>query len=325
MRFTALLPTRNRPALLQRALASVLAQQVDGLEVLVIDDGTSEPFAEALAAIEAAGAPRVRFLHLPPGANGHGKSHALNVGAAAARGRHLCFLDDDDEWTDPQYFACAAGLIDRAGVPLDLLCFDQAAFANGQRIERTVWIEDLAHLLPQADRLEPGGGWRVGAADLLRAHGFCHVNTTIVRRQFLAALGGFDEALRYEEDRDFYLRAIDSARSILYVPRTVARHHVPDSALQDNLSTLMSDVERRNQQLILLEKAARGAHQEAVRAYARRHRGYALKHKAEALYRAGRYRAARDAAFAALQAGFTLKWLAFSAWVALRSALTRGR
>ncbi len=320
MHFSVLLPTRNRPDLLRNALASVLAQQVDGLEVLVIDDGTTEPFAGPLAAIEADCDPRVRFLHLPPSEHGHGPSHALNVGAAQARGRYLGFLDDDDEWSDPQYLACAVGLIALPGPPLDLLYFDQVAFANGQRVERTVWIEDLAGLLPQTGRLEPGGAWRVGAADLLRAHGFCHGNTTIVSRTFFATIGGFDEALRYEQDRDFYLRAIDQAQAIVYVPRTVSRHNVPDPARRDNLSTLTSDIEKRSQQLALLEKAIRNSRQEVVRAYARRHRGYTLKHMTMSLYRAKHYRQARPYAFAALAAGFNLKWLAFCAWLGLLSA-----
>jgi glycosyltransferase involved in cell wall biosynthesis len=323
MRFSVLLPTRNRPALLRRALGSVLAQQVDGLEVLVIDDGTSDPFAGPLAAIEASCDRRARFLHLPPSERGHGPSHALNVGAAQADGRYLCFLDDDDEWTDPQYLACAAGLIGLPGPPPDLLFFDQAAFAGGQRIERTVWIEDLAGLLPQTGRLGPSGAWRVGAKDLLRAHGFCHGNTTIVRRDFFNGLGGFDAALRYEQDRDFYLRAIDRAQAIVYVPRTVARHNVPDPARRDNLSTLASDIEKRSLQIVLLEKAIRDSRQEVVRAYARVHRGYTLKHMALSLYRAGRYRQAWPYASAALAAGFNPKWLAFCAWLGVLAACRR--
>ena len=301
MLFSVLLPTRNRPALFQNALASALAQQVDGLEVLVIDDGTTEPFAAELAAIEADCDARVRFLHLPPSERGHGPSHALNAGAAQARGRYLGFLDDDDEWTDPQYLACAAGLIAAAEPPFDLLYFDQAAFAGGRRVERTVWIEDLAGLLAQTGRLEPDGAWRVGAADLLRAHGFCHGNPTPVRRTFFNKLGGFDTALRYEQDRDFYLRAIDQAQAIAYVPRTVSRHNIPDPARRDNMSTLVSEIEKRRLQIILLEKAIRDSRQEAVRAYARRHRGYTLQHMALSLYRAGHYRQAWPYAIAALR------------------------
>ena len=321
--FTVLLPTRNRPALLQRALASALAQQVDGLEVLVIDDGTTDPFAGPLAAIEAACDRRARFLHLPPSARGHGQSHALNFGAAQARGRYLCFLDDDDEWTDPQYLACAAGLIGDAGPPVDLLFFDQVAFANGQRLERTIWIEDLGRILPPAVPPGPDGARRVDAAALLRAHGFCHVNTTIVRRDFFNGIGGFDAALRYECDRDFYLRAIDRARAIIYVPRSVARHNVPDPARRDNMSTLVSDLEKRGFQAALLKKIVLSARQEAVRDYARRHLGYTLKHLATSLYRAGRYRAARPYALEALRTGFNLKWLGFCAWIVLLGALER--
>lgn len=289
MDFTVLLPTRNRPALLQRALASVLAQQVEGLEVLVIDDGTAEPFAAPLAAIEAACDRRVRFLHLPPSARGHGPGYAMNCGAAQACGRYLCFLDDDDEWIDPHYLACAAGI---AGPPVDLLLFDQIAFAGDQRIERTVWIENLPQVLPPALRPGPDGAWPVDAAELLRAHGFCHLNTTIICRDLFNEIGGFDNTLRYEQDRDFYLRAIDRAQKILYVPRTVSRHNIPDPTRHDSASTLVSDIEKRRFQVALLEKAVRSSRQPAVRTYARRHLGYALRHLATSLYKARRYRAA---------------------------------
>lgn len=323
MSFTVLLPTRNRPALLQRALASVLAQQVEGLDVVVIDDGSTDPFASQLAAIEAACDRRVRFLHLPRSPRGHGPGHAVNAGAAQAQGRYLGFLDDDDEWIDPQYLAGAAGLIAGAAPQPDLLFFDQVAYANGLPIERTIWIENLRQVLPPTVQPGPDGAWRVDAAMLLRAHGFCHGNTTIVRRDFFNEIGGFDAALRYEQDRDFYLRAIDRARTILYVPRTVARHNVPDSARRDNISTLTSDIEKRTFQAALLQKAMLSARQDAVHHYARRHLGYTLKHLATLHYKAGQYRRARRYAFAALRPGLNPKWLAFCGWVALRAAVTK--
>ena len=315
MDFTVLIPTRNRPVLLQCALASVLAQQVEGLEVLVIDDGTTGPFAAPLAAIEAACDPRVRFLHLPARADGHGPAHALNSGAAQARGRYLCFLDDDDEWTDPQYLACAAGLIGGAGPPMDLLLFDQMAFANGRLLERTIWIENLRQVLPPELRPGPDGAWRLTARELLRAHGFCHLNTTVVRRSLFTEIGGFDTALRYEQDRDFYLRAIDRARVITYLPRIVSRHTVPDPARRDNASTLVSDIEKRRFQISLLEKAVRFSQQQVVRDYARRHLTYTRKHLAMSLYRSGHYRQASRQALEALPAGFNLPWLGFCCWL----------
>lgn len=312
--FTLLLPTRNRPALLQRALASVLAQRIEALEVVVIDDGSTAP-------LEVPRDPRLRVLRLPPGADGHGPCHALNAGAALARGRYLGFLDDDDEWTDPHHLARARDLIAAAGPPPDLLFFDQDACRSGQRIERPIWLEDLGPRLRAARPPGPGGAFRVTAAELLRAQGFCHVNTTLVRLAFFRALGGFDPALRYEGDRDFYLRAIDRAQAITYAPRCVARHTVPDPARQDNVSTLVSDIGKRRCQVALLDKAVRSARQEVVRAYARRHRGYALRHLALALHRAGCRGEASRQAVAALRAGFTLPWLAVCGWLAVRAVV----
>jgi glycosyltransferase involved in cell wall biosynthesis len=88
--------TRNRLALLQRALASVEAQDWPEFEVIVIDDGSSDGSHEWLAAIDREDFKYVRFDE------SRGRAHALNYGALVAEGSLLAFLDDDDEW-QPDY------------------------------------------------------------------------------------------------------------------------------------------------------------------------------------------------------------------------------
>jgi glycosyltransferase involved in cell wall biosynthesis len=89
---SVVIPTRNRPALVGRAVASVLNQSFTGFEVIVVVDGPDAETIETLAAISD---PRVRVIALQENVGG---AEARNVGARNASGNWIALLDDDDEW-----------------------------------------------------------------------------------------------------------------------------------------------------------------------------------------------------------------------------------
>lgn len=89
---TAVIPTRNRPQLVPRAVRSCLGQTVRDIEVIVVIDGPDEQTAKALARIDD---PRLRVVALDESV---GAQEARNVGVRAASGTWIAFLDDDDEW-----------------------------------------------------------------------------------------------------------------------------------------------------------------------------------------------------------------------------------
>src|SRR5215472_14692620 len=108
--FSVILATRNRAPLFTVALQSVLEQRFSEVEIIVVDDGSAEeqrPHYEALVAA----VPRARMFTLVRRERGHGQSYALNHGAQHARGKYLCFLDDDDQWTDSGHLGRAAAVI----------------------------------------------------------------------------------------------------------------------------------------------------------------------------------------------------------------------
>ncbi|MFI5952187.1 glycosyltransferase family 2 protein [Cryptosporangium sp. NPDC051539] len=89
---SVVIPTRNRPGLVLRAVRSALAQTLRDLEVLVVVDGPDPATREALAPVEDA---RLTVVELEePG----GAQNARNAGARKAAGAWTAFLDDDDEW-----------------------------------------------------------------------------------------------------------------------------------------------------------------------------------------------------------------------------------
>lgn len=89
---SVVIPTYNRPAYLEQAVGSVLAQTVRPLEILVVDDGSADEHRREIDRISARH-PAIALHRFP--AN-RGRSAARNEGLAAARGEFLVFLDDDD-------------------------------------------------------------------------------------------------------------------------------------------------------------------------------------------------------------------------------------
>jgi glycosyltransferase involved in cell wall biosynthesis len=89
---SAVIPTRNRPHLVLRAVRSALAQTYEDLEVIVVVDGPDPATSNALATI---GDDRLRVIILP---QSQGAQTARNTGIEAAQGDWIALLDDDDEW-----------------------------------------------------------------------------------------------------------------------------------------------------------------------------------------------------------------------------------
>jgi GT2 family glycosyltransferase len=319
--FSVVIATRNRPVLFSRALESVLAQSCSDTEVIVVNDGSAaEHQPEYERILSAVDASRVRAFCFSPRPQGHGASYARNFGAAKAKAPYLCFLDDDDCWTDLSHLDRARAVIADAATPVDLYLTNQAAFLQGVRKPGPIWIEDMpAILAKRGNRPDRHGVHTVTVDELLLSHGFCHLNTLIVRRGLYGEIGGMEETIRWEEDRDVYLRLIDVAAEMKYAPVTVARHNIPCAAMTATMATALSEIERRLFQLTVFDRARDLSRHPAIRAYGRRHKAYALKRIAESFATAGRHVDAAFYAREALKIGPTVKWAGYTAWRVLRS------
>jgi glycosyltransferase involved in cell wall biosynthesis len=208
---SVVLPTFNRAHLVGRAIASVLAQTAEDLELLVADDGSNDGTADVLAAVRD---PRIRRLRLD--VNG-GVSRARNAAIAVAGGAWVAFLDDDNEWA-PTYLARQLALaVSRrdAGV---VYC---RARRHDDRTNRDVGIAPVV-ARERAVFCDVVNGWNPP------------VSCTMVRRSTLVAAGGFDERLRVAEDLDLWLR-LAQATCIAGTPDTlVVRHERTGAQLSAN-------------------------------------------------------------------------------------------
>jgi glycosyltransferase involved in cell wall biosynthesis len=188
------MPVRNGRAFIQEAVSSVLSQDFQDLELLVIDDGSSDWDYGELEQQDS----RVRVIRL----EGRGVSFARNTGIAAARGRYIAFLDADDYWF-PGKLGAQVRYFDRhpeAGVVFGAFlrwCPDETGHFAAPAT--------LAHDCSLTTTADPErSGWLYSR--LLQGL-LVGMNTAVVRRELMDQIGGFDTTRRLGEDYDLWLRA----------------------------------------------------------------------------------------------------------------------
>ncbi len=330
--FSVVICTRNRPGLFAAALESVLQQRHTDFEIVVVNDGSDAAcqaeYGALLAAVQARIGDRLRSTTLMARPRGHGSAYTMNQGVEMARGEYVCFVDDDDLWTDPAHLERAADILGRevaAGRQTDLYMTNQDAMRDGRLVSPAGWLGALEGLLRARGRQpDAAGAYALDIEEALLAGGFCHCNCLMVRRDLYVRVGGRDESIRWESDHDLFLRLLDNARYLLHHPAITARHHVPNAQLANSVTTGLSMVERRLWQVRIMDKTTILPKSPLLRAYGRRHKGYALKHIATELAALRLWSLASVYAAQGLAVLPGIKWAGFAASCYLRSWLPGG-
>ncbi|WP_306214677.1 glycosyltransferase family 2 protein [Actinoplanes sp. RD1] len=188
---SVVIPTRNRPELLTRAVRSVLAQTIKALEIVVVVDGPDESTAKALAEI---GDPRVRAVSLPEKG---GAPNARNQGIAAARAPWTAMLDDDDEWL-PGKLAIQLGMAKQSAAEVPIV-----ATRLLNRTPRAEFV--MPRRLPaEGEHLSEYFTVRKG---LFHGEGFIQTSTIMAPTELWRQVP-FRVGLRRQQELDWTLRAI---------------------------------------------------------------------------------------------------------------------
>jgi glycosyltransferase involved in cell wall biosynthesis len=180
---TVVIPTRDRHELVGGAVASALAQTRQDVEVVVVDDGSEPP-------VELAPRPRLRTIRndVPRGLSG-----ARNAGLAAARGRFVTFLDDDDRLA-PEMAELSLEAIARSALPPPVAALSGVEVVRGGRIVEL-------RVPPTYPR---GRHFPLEQPPRGRSHMTKH--TLVAETGLVRDLGGFDESLPTRELSDLLLR-----------------------------------------------------------------------------------------------------------------------
>lgn len=203
-RVSVVIPTRDRRAVLARALASIDAQCFRDFEVVVVDDGSADGTVDWLRAER----PTVGLVELRPS---RGAAAARNHGVERARGEIVAFLDDDDAW-HPSYLETQVALFD-AHPDAEMCSAGHVEIDGHGRVSRP----DLRPLFDYADPL----------VHLLAECPLHTLSVVACRRTALARIGPFDETLAIVHDLDWYLRLVAGGGGHERAPAALVERSVP--------------------------------------------------------------------------------------------------
>ncbi len=178
---SVVIPTYNRLPMLKEAVHSVLKQDFEDFELIVVDDGSTDGTAEE---IEKFGG-RVRVLR---SSENRGVSWARNRGITHARGKYIAFLDSDDLWMKEKLRIQVTFMDENPQYPI---CYTDE-----------IWIRRGKRVNPMAKHAKYSGWIFEKCLPLC----IISPSSAMIRRPLFSKVGLFDEALPVCEDYDFWLR-----------------------------------------------------------------------------------------------------------------------
>ncbi len=190
---SVIIPTYNRLSMLKEAVDSVLAQDFEDLELIIVDDGSIDGTAEEMNRQGG----RVKLIQH---SQNKGVSAARNKGILHARGKYIAFLDSDDLWVKGKLKIQVAFLDDNPHYPI---CYTDE-----------IWIRRGKRVNPMLKHAKYSGWIFEKCLPLC----IISPSSVMMKRTLFSKVGLFDEALPVCEDYDFWLRV--SARfPIFFIDR----------------------------------------------------------------------------------------------------------
>ena len=217
---SVVIPTYNRAELLADAIGSVQRQTFEDWELLVVDDGSTDDTRTVMDGFLAD--KRIRYVRQ----ENRGQSAARNLGLRHARAPLIAFLDSDNRWLPDKLERQMRFLADHPEVDV--------VYGETERLgsDGSTWPS------PVRER-HSGTVWRP-----LLTKNFINFNTSVVRRERLIAIGGFDEALRGGEDYDLWLRLSPDC-TFQFLPGVVTQYRIEGDRVTHNFGRIF-DANRRS-------------------------------------------------------------------------------
>ncbi|WP_306054421.1 glycosyltransferase family 2 protein [Natronococcus wangiae] len=197
---SVIIPTYNREETVSRAINSALSQTVDSVEVLVVDDGSTDDTQDVLESYDDE---RVRPIYHE---TNRGANVARNTGIERARGKYVAFLDSDDEWR-PEKLEAQLDLLEKRSEEW-VAAYCDFAFELATPIDRLRGL--AASVLSRADERPQMEGGEELIGEILADNVHTGAGSTLlVRTDVAREVGGFDETLDRFQDPEFVLRILE--------------------------------------------------------------------------------------------------------------------
>lgn len=196
---SVIMPCYNSAPFVAEAVKSALQQTHRTLEVIVVDDGSSDGSAEIVQCLAAENRDRVQCLRQQR----KGPYPARNLGLRHARGEFVAFLDADDYWAPDCIEKLHGALIARRAA---------IAYCGWQNVG--AGVRAAPYVPPEYETDDP-------VAHFLRTCPW-PIHAGLIRRSLVETLKGFSERRFSSMDYDFWLRALAMTRDIVRVPEVLA-------------------------------------------------------------------------------------------------------
>lgn len=181
---SVIIPVYNGERFLREAVQSVLGQKHSSVEIIIVDDGSTDGTATVARSFPST----VRYLHQ----TNQGPAAARNRGIEHAQGSLIAFADADDLWP--------AGKLE---LQLPFLIKDPAIEIVMGRIQQVLLSRKVAGPTQAEELAEPAFSVNLGGA--------------VIRKSVFDRVGLFDETMRYSEDVDWFMRAREGGAVIMTI------------------------------------------------------------------------------------------------------------
>jgi len=231
---SVIVPVYNQGAYVAGAIASVLEQRYSPVELIVINDGSTDGTADRLKAYEH----KARIIHQ----ENRGAAAALNRGIRESRGSLVCWLSADDEFLPGKLEAQVAAFESDSQIGMVHTGYERVD-GNGAHLDTVI----------EPPQVHPDPFITVYWKNSLNG------STVMLRRDVFDAVGGFDESLRADVDADMWLKII-RRWEVRIVRGVYVRYRVHQNSLSANTSLMVSTMEevRRRNLPELLRRAGTG-------------------------------------------------------------------
>ena len=217
---SVIIPAYNAAATIAQTIESVRQQTYSNLEIIVINDGSSDRTA---AVVNNISDPRIKLFNYPNG----GVAHARNRGIAQAQGEYIAFLDADDLWTE------------------DKLKLQHEALSNnsqaGVAYSWTYFLYPEGVCYPSDPVHHQGYIY----SNLLTQNFLHHGSNPLIRREAIADVGEFDPRFPHCADWDYYLR-LAAKWDFVVVPK----HQIYYRQSPNSMTAKIDDIEQQLSQML---------------------------------------------------------------------------
>jgi len=227
---SVIIPAFNRARYIGQTIDSVLNQTYKNIEIIVVDDGSTDHTLEALALY----CNNIKLLE-HPGRQNKGQSVSINLGMRHASGEYVCILDSDDYW-EPDKLALQVSCMEHTPDVGFVYCNGTAVNSHGE------FLYDIY----SADHQEENRPENV----LLNC--YIHLpSNSLMRMSVLRQAGDFDETMRAAQDHDMLVRVAEITR-LAYIDKPLYHYRRHEESISKSNQGAIS---RWRNGFVILEKA----------------------------------------------------------------------